>query len=148
MATWGGQRELQADYLRGFSVIMAKRRGSNSGTATMLGFAWLAFKQAQEAIKSGRLEEAQRLLCQGTAQGHKRSWELLREVGKGFVNRGQCHLRHQDAPAAWNDLIAAEQLGIHNSTAGKLRQDLAQLGLQEARTLVEAGEPARALEVI
>jgi hypothetical protein len=114
----------------------------------MLGFAWLTLRQAQEALKNGRLEEAHRLLCQPAAQGHKRSWELLREVGKGFVDRGQCHLRHLDAPAAWNDLIAAEQLGVVNSSAGKLRQELAGIGLEEVRKLLEAGEPARALEVI
>jgi tetratricopeptide (TPR) repeat protein len=148
MATWGGQRELQADYLRGFFVIMAAWKSPHHEIVSMLGFAWLALKQAQEAIKSGRLEEAQRLLCQTAAQGHKRSWELLRAVGKGFVDRGQCHLRHQDAPAAWNDLIAAEQLGVNNSTAGQLRQDLAQLGMHDVGKLLGAGEPGRALEVI
>jgi len=114
----------------------------------MLGFAWLALRQAQEALKNGRLEEAHRLLCQGAAEGHRKSWALLREIGKGFVDRGQRHLRHQDAPAAWNDLIAAEQLGINNSTAGKLRRDLALHGLQEAWALLKAGEPARAIELM
>ena len=38
----------------------------------MLGFAWLALRQAQEALDRGRLEEAQRLLGQNCLQGHKR----------------------------------------------------------------------------
>jgi tetratricopeptide (TPR) repeat protein len=114
----------------------------------MLGFAWLALRQAQEALKNGRLEEAQRLLCQPAAHGHKRSWELLQQVAQGFVERGEGHLRHDNPAAAWNDLGAAEQMGVADSAAFRLRQALTRLGLAEARTLMEAGEPSRALEMI
>jgi hypothetical protein len=114
----------------------------------MLGFAWLALRQAQEALKNGRLEEAQRLLCQPGAHGHKRSWELLQQVTQGFVNRGERYLQHENAPAAWNDLIAAEQMGAADSAAFRLRQELTRLGLAEVRDLLEAGEPGRALEMV
>lgn len=114
----------------------------------MLGFAWLTLRQAQEALKSGRLEEAQRLLCQPAAHGHKRSWELLQHVAQGFVERGERHLRHDNAAAAWNDLVAAEQMGAADTATFRLRQDLTRLGLAEVRTLLEAGEPGRALELI
>ncbi len=114
----------------------------------MLGFAWLALRQAQEALKNGRLEEAQRLLCQPAAHGHKRSWELLQQVAQGFVERGERHLDHENLAAAWNDLVAAEQMGVADSAACRLRQTLSRQGLAEARTLLEAGEPGRALEMI
>jgi hypothetical protein len=114
----------------------------------MLGFAWLALRQAQEALKNGRLEEAQRLLCQPAAHGHKRSWELLQQVAQGFVARGERHWQHENAAAAWNDLVAAEQMGAADSAAFRLRQKLTRLGLDEARALLEAGEPGRALEII
>src|SRR5438105_15843073 len=114
----------------------------------MIGFAWLALRQAQEALKNGRLEEAHRLLCQPAANGHKRSWELRQQVAQGFVERGEGHLRHEDAAAAWNDLIAAEQVGVNGSAAGCLRQALTRLGLAEIRSLLEAGEPQRAAEAI
>jgi tetratricopeptide (TPR) repeat protein len=114
----------------------------------MLSFAWLALRQAQEALKTGRLEEAQRLLCQPAAHGHKRSWELLQQVAQGFVERGKQHLRHDHVAAAWNDLVAAEQMGIADDAAFRLRQELSQHGLTEVRTLLEAGEAGRALEVI
>jgi len=39
----------------------------------MLGFAWLTLRQAQEALKNGRLEEAQRLLEQPAARSHRRT---------------------------------------------------------------------------
>jgi hypothetical protein len=114
----------------------------------MIGFAWFTLRQAQEALKNGRLEEAYRLLCQPAAQGHKRSWELLVQVAERFVERGEYHLRHDDPAAAWNDLVAAEQVGESDGTAAKLRQALTRLGISEVHTALEAGEPARALEII
>jgi tetratricopeptide (TPR) repeat protein len=114
----------------------------------MLGFAWLALRQAQEALKNGRLEEAQRLLCQPGAHGHKRCWELLQQVAQGFVDRGERYLQHENTAAAWNDLIAAEQMGAADSAAFRLRQTLTRLGLAEVRALLEAGEPGRALEMV
>jgi hypothetical protein len=113
----------------------------------MLGFAWLALRQAQEALKNGRLEEAHRLLCQSAAQGHKKSFELLQQVVHGFVERGERHLRGDDPEAAWHDLLQAEQLG-DNREADRLRQALVRLGLAEVRALLQAGEPGRAAETI
>jgi hypothetical protein len=114
----------------------------------MLGFAWLALRQAQEALKNGRLEEAHRLLCQSAAQGHKKSFELLQQVVKGFVERGERQLRRDDAEAAWHDLLQAEQLDRDNRDADRLRQALVRLGLAEIRALLQAGEPGRASETI
>jgi hypothetical protein len=114
----------------------------------MLGIAWLTLKQAQEALKNGRLDEAHRLLSQSAVQGHKRSWELLQQLGQGFVERGQRHLRQDDPEAAWADLLLAEQVGAANGTAEKLRQELTRAGLAQVRNLLEAGDPRRAGEAI
>src|SRR5438270_5067591 len=81
------------------------------GTETrMLGFAWLALRQAQEALRTGRLEEAHRLLNQSAAQGHRRTGELLVGLARGYVARGERRLKHDDAEGAWRDLLQAEQL--------------------------------------
>jgi FHA domain len=117
-------------------------------TGNMLGFAWLSLRQAQEALKSGRLEEAHRLLCQPAAQGHRRSWELLAGVAAGFAERGWRQLEHGDSQAAWNDLLAAEQIGAAETAAAGLRQALAQRGVDEVRNLLIVGEPGRAADVI
>jgi len=63
----------------------------------MLGFAWLTFRQAQEALKNGRLEEAQRLLGQSSAQNHRRTGELLVQLARGYAERGERRLRLDDA---------------------------------------------------
>jgi hypothetical protein len=114
----------------------------------MLGFGWLTLRQSQEALKSGRLEDAQRLLQQPDMAGHKGSWELLQQVARGFAERGERHLRHGALSAAWHDLLLAEQAGAAEAGAGRLRQALVQRGLQDARAFLDAGEPARTAEVI
>ena len=65
----------------------------------MFGFAWLALRQAQEALKNGRLEEAQRLLTQTSAQGHRRTGELLVHLARGYAERGERQLRLDDGSA-------------------------------------------------
>ena len=114
----------------------------------MLGFAGLPLRQAQEALKTGRLEEAYRLLCQPEAQGLKGSWDLLQQVARAFVKRGQFHLEQRDAEAAWNDLLQAEQVGLTDREAAKLRQTLTRQGVEEVRAHLKAGEPARACKFI
>ncbi|MBY0521798.1 MAG: FHA domain-containing protein [Gemmataceae bacterium] len=115
----------------------------------MLGVAWLTLRQAQEALKNGRLEDAHRLLSESGAQGHKRSWDLLQQIAQGFVERAQRHLSQNDADAAWNDLLRAEQVGAgDNKAAAQLRQTLANLALAQARAQLEAGHPVRAAEAV
>jgi hypothetical protein len=112
----------------------------------MLGTGWLTIRQAQEALKNGRLEEAHRLLGQSAAQGHKRSWELLQQVADGFVQRGQRHLKQNDLEGAWNDLLLAEQVGLaDDSAAVRLRQELVRKGLDELKGMLQVGDPGRAV---
>jgi tetratricopeptide (TPR) repeat protein len=114
----------------------------------MLGFAWVTLRQAQEALQNGRLEEAHRLLSHPGAQGHKGTWEMLRQIAKGYVERGERHLRHDDVAGAWSDLLQAEQIGAEDTSADRLRQTLAGRGLTEAKALLEAGETGRAAQVL
>jgi hypothetical protein len=71
---------------------------------------------------------------------------LLQQLAKAFVARGEGHLKHGDATAAWSDLILAEQVGTSDPAAAKLRQALVRHDLEEAKKLLNAGEPGRALE--
>lgn len=113
----------------------------------MLGFGRVAMRQAREALRSGRLEEAQRLLCQPDAQGHKGSWELMQQVARGYLQRAERHLRHEDVTAAWDDLIQAEQAGGGDAAAA-LRQTMTRRALSEIHACLEAGEPARAVSLV
>jgi tetratricopeptide (TPR) repeat protein len=114
----------------------------------MLGFAWLTFRQAQEALKNGRLEEAQRLLGLPGAQGHRKLEGLLAQLARAFVERGERHLRREDSEAAWLDLLRAEQLQTAEKSTDRLREALTRLGVAEARALLQAGEARRAEEAL
>jgi tetratricopeptide (TPR) repeat protein len=114
----------------------------------MLGFGWLTLRQAQEAVESGRLEEAQRLLGRPEALGHKGSSALLKQIAQAYIERGEQHMQHEDLAAAWKDLKEAEKIGTSGAAAARLRQALTRAGLEEARTLLDAGEPSRATELL
>lgn len=114
----------------------------------MLGNAWITLRQAQEALKRGRLEEAHRLLGQSAAQGHQRSWELLQQVAQGFIERGKKYLAQEDEEAAWNDLLLAEQVGIQGDAGDSLRQVLTRMGMEEVRARFSSGLPGQAMESI
>jgi tetratricopeptide (TPR) repeat protein len=113
---------------------------------TMLGFGWLALRQAQEALQSGRLEEAQRLLAEPAARGHKRGNELILQLARAFAQRGDSHRGRGDQPAAWNDLLKAEQTGVAETGVQDLRNALTEHGLTEVRRLLDVGEATRAVE--
>jgi hypothetical protein len=112
----------------------------------MLGAAWLTLRQAQEALKNGRLEEAQRLLDQSGAQGHRRSWDLLQQLGQGYVERGTRRLAENDPEAAWQDLLHAEQVGTVEGATVVLRRNLTERAVADVQARLEAGDPVRAEE--
>lgn len=112
----------------------------------MLGTAWLTLRQAQEALKNGRLDEAQRLLSQSGTQGHRRSWNLLQQLGRGYVERGEHRLADNDPEAAWHDLLRAEQVGVTADAAAALRRRLTERAVADVRGRLEAGDPGRAEE--
>jgi hypothetical protein len=114
----------------------------------MIGFGWLVLRQAQEALRSGRLDEAHRLLGDPALRGQKRAHELLQQLARAFVDRAERHLRHEDAAEAWADLLRAEQLGVNEPALVRLRQALTRLGVAEIRAVLEAGEPGRAAEAV
>lgn len=114
----------------------------------MFGFTWLTLRQAQEALKNGRLEEALRLVEQPAVRSHRRGGELVVGLARAYVERGETALRRDDAERAWADLLQAEALQTTPRDADRLRQNLVRLGLAELRALLLAGETTRAEELV
>lgn len=112
----------------------------------MFGFAWLTLRQAQEAIKHGRLEEAHRLLEQPSVRGHRKTGELLVQLARAFVDRGERYLNRDDPEAAWRNLTQAEAINPAEKTADRLRSELVGLNMAELRGLLSVGELVRADE--
>jgi tetratricopeptide (TPR) repeat protein len=115
----------------------------------MFGFAWLAIRQAREALKQGRLEEAHRLLTQPAIRDHRAAGELLAQLVRAYVDRGERHLKMmEDTQSAWRDLLQAEQLQTADKIVDRLRQSLIRLGVAEVRALLQTGDVRRADEAI
>lgn len=112
----------------------------------MFGFAWLTLRQAAEALRVGRLEEAYRLLDQPAVRSHRRTNDLLTRIAAGFIARGEKHLDQQDIHAAWEDLLQAERVRPDTRENERLRQNLTRLGLAEMRAMLGTGDPHRAEE--
>lgn len=114
----------------------------------MLGTGWLTLRQVRAALQNGRLEEAQQLLDQPSVRGHRKSWALLAELTRGYVQRGERHLKQGNLAGAWDDLIRAEQLAPTDAGARDFREELTRLGFAKLREHLETGEPQRALEAL
>lgn len=119
-----------------------------NGEPGMFGFAWLTVRQAQVALRNGRLEEALRLVELPAVRNHRRAVELLTKIARGYVDRGEQHLKRDDVTAAWADLLQAEQLGVAPKFGERLRQGLIGLGLAELRALLQTGDTAQAEEAV
>ncbi|MHB1425406.1 MAG: FHA domain-containing protein [Gemmataceae bacterium] len=150
MAVWlsgGGRPPLFLDSRRFHEASLTKPNWKP--TQPMFGFAWLAIRQAREALKQGRLEEAHRLLIQPAIRDHRATGELLAQLVRAYVERGERHLKMmEDAEGAWRDLLQAEQLLTAEKCVDRLRQSLIRLGVAEVRGLLQAGELQRADEAI
>src|SRR5258708_1394635 len=114
----------------------------------MFGFAWLTLRQAQEALRTGRLDEALRLLEQPAVRNHRKANTLLLALGPAHVERGERHLQNENASSAWADLLAAEKLGATVRAGDRLRQSLVALGITEARAMLQAGNLGGAEELV
>src|SRR5947209_550451 len=114
----------------------------------MLGSGWLTLRQVRAALQNGRLEEAQQLLGQSSVRGHRKSWALLGELTRGYVQRGGRHLKQQNVAGAWDDLVRAESLAPTDTGACELRDELTRIGLDQIRLHLAGGEPQRALECL
>ncbi len=111
--------------------------------------AWMVKYQAREALKNGRPEDAHRLLDTLVAAGDRKSWALRGDVVRGYVDRAERALRHDDVEAAWKDLLRVGPLATPVDPAvSRLREVLVRLALAEIRAMLEAGKPLRALEAI
>ena len=78
----------------------------------MLGMGWLTLRQARAALQNGRLEEAQQLLGQPSARGHKKSWALLELLTRGYVARGERHLKQQNLAGHGVLVGGVRQIGV------------------------------------
>ncbi len=107
---------------------------------------WLTLKQARDALRGGRPDEARRLLDPLAADGYRKAAKLSADVATAYLRRAERHLRADAVDAAWTDLRAAEAVAPSHPAAVRLRTTLTRLALAECRAALEAGRPAQVLD--
>lgn len=107
---------------------------------------WLILRQAREALRAGRPDEAHRLIEPLAAEGYRQAVKLTRDVAQAYLTRAVRHLDADNADAAWLDLLLAETLLPGSDDCIKLRHTLTRLGLAECRAALEAGHPLTVIE--
>ncbi|MGL4419131.1 MAG: FHA domain-containing protein [Gemmataceae bacterium] len=113
----------------------------------MMTSPWLALRQTQEALRTGRADDAHRLLAPLVAEGHRKALRLLPQLANCYIARGDKFIRADNPEAAWKELLAAEALNTGEPRVAELRSVLTRLGVAECRAALEAGKPMHVIEV-
>ncbi len=112
----------------------------------MFGEWRLTLRQAEEAARSERFEEALELARRPEVADHRRAGQLRHRIALRLAARAGEQLRLGHSQAAWRDLHQAEQAGAPAPRLAGVRRELIERALAEMGRYIAAGDPAQALE--
>ncbi len=116
------------------------------GKSTMLGHWRMVLRQAEEAAKAGRYDEALVLASRPDVADHQHAVRLRAKLALDVVARSARRGESDDMAGAIEDLDLAERLGAPPDTLAAARLSLADRVAGEVRDDLDAGEPARVVE--
>jgi len=116
------------------------------GKATMLGQWRIALRQAEDAAKAGRYDEAIALATRPDVAGHHHAAALRDRMAHDLIARGTRRAEADDLAGAVEDFRLAESLGVGPDTLAAARLNVADRVAVEVRIDLEAGEPGRVVE--
>jgi hypothetical protein len=108
----------------------------------------IKLREAQTALRSGRLDEAGRLLRQTELQQYQPAQKLSAQVAQRMVRRGRQHLAQCDTSAGWHDLELACHLAGETDEVTKLRGQLVERAVAEIERYLSADDPDAAMDRI
>ena len=118
----------------------------SDGKSTMLGQWRIALKQAEEAARLGRLDEALALASRPDVADHHHAVQLRGKLAMELVGRAARRGEADDLAGAVDDLRVAEGLGAPPDALAATRLGLADRVAAEVRADLDGGEPARVAE--
>ncbi len=121
---------------------------NSDGKSTMLGQWRIALRQADEAARAGRLDEALRLASKPEVADHHFAVQLRDKVAMELIGRAARRGEADDLLGAIDDLRVAEGLGAPPDALAATRLALAERVAAEVRADLDAGEPGRVAERI
>ena len=118
------------------------------GESTMLGHWRIVLRQAEEAARAGRYDEALALASRSDIADHHQAVQFRGRLGLDLIARASRRGAADDLAGAIDDLYLAERIGAPPDSLAAARLSLADRVADEIRANLDAGEPARALERI
>ncbi len=118
------------------------------GESTMLGHWRIVLRQAEEAARVGRFEEAYALASRPDVADHHHAVQFRSRLALDLIARATRRGAVDDLAGAIEDLDLAERIGAPPDSLAAARLNLADRVAEEVRVDLDAGEPARALERI
>ncbi len=116
------------------------------GESTMLGQWRVVLRQAEEAARAGRYEEAFALASRADVVDHNQSVQFRGRLGLDLLARANRRAVADDQAGAIEDLYLAERIGAPPDALAAARLSLADRVADEIRADLDAGEPARVLQ--
>ncbi|MDR3618322.1 MAG: FHA domain-containing protein [Paludisphaera borealis] len=116
------------------------------GESTMMGQWRIVLRQAEEAARGGRFEEAYALASRPEVADHHQAVQLRSRLGLELIARAARRGAADDTTGAIDDLHTAERLGAPPDSLAAARLGLADRAVDEIRASLDAGEPSQALE--
>ncbi len=106
----------------------------------------LKLREAEEAYRAGRFQDAGKLLKDHELNGFLPAQQLLAKVADQLAHRGRNQLARGESRAGWQDLEMAMHWGANQELLGAAREDFVRHVLEESESLIAAGEPTTALD--
>ncbi len=121
---------------------------NSDGKSTMLGQWRIALRQAEEAARAGRFDEALALASRPDVADHHHAVQLRDKLAMELIGRAARRGEADDLAGAIDDLRVAEGLGAPPDALAATRLGLAERVAAEVRADLDAGEPGRVAERI
>ena len=121
---------------------------TSDGKSTMLGQWRITLRQAEEAARAGRFDEALALASRPDVADHHHAVQLRGRLAMELVARAGRRGEADDLAGAIDDLRVAEGLGAPPDALAAARLSLADRLAVEIRADLDAGEPGRVAERI
>ncbi|WZP00897.1 FHA domain-containing protein [Isosphaeraceae bacterium EP7] len=112
----------------------------------MLGQWRVVLKQAEEAARAGRYDEALALAGRPDVVDHQQAVRLRGRMAMDLIARGVRRGEADDLAGALGDLGLAERLAAPPDALAAARLSLADRAAREARADLEAGDPGRVID--
>ncbi len=114
----------------------------------MLGQWRIVLRQAEEAVRGGRFDEALALANRPDVSDHHQAVQLRARLVLDLIARAMRRAKVDDLAGAIDDLDQAERFGAPPDSLAAARLNLADQVAEEIRTGLEAGDPDQVLDRI